>query len=258
MLASGIERIYKEDLEAQKHYINLICKEVRNMDSEILFKVNAFFVPNAEYMKEFFGSEILLPNYDCYDYYGTCKWTGHLVIPIKGVDGKIKGFTGYNPAVTLAKRDGQEDDPLARLAKYKESSKALMDKSRFFLCPLGFDKAMKDGYIIVIDGVFDALNVASFGFNTLSVLGSTLTDEILFCLSFIDVVYVAHDNDQAGLNLYNAIKMKLPKVYFIRQSKCKDIDEFIKLYPNEFKSNMQKIFSKFKSSITLSLNNFNT
>lgn len=248
MLDKGIEKIYEEDFEAQKHYLGLTCEKVRSMRPDILFKVKAFYVPNSEYMIKYFGREITHPSYDCYLYDGTCKWVGHLVIPIRDITGKVRGFSGYNPLVTL---NNYEDDVLNKMPKYKESADYVMNKSRFFLCPLGLEKAILDKYIIITDGFFDALNVANFNFNSMAILGSNVTKEIKFCLSFIDDIYVAHDNDEAGLKLYNSLKMSLPNVYYIRQSKFKDIDEFIKTYPKQFESQMNNVFNPIKTSFYL-------
>lgn len=257
MLEAGIKRIYEEDFENQKHFIDVICEKVREgMNPQILFDVNAFFVPNKDYMKQFFGPEITLSNWDCYDVFGDCKWTGHLLVPIRDIDGKVRGFSGYNPAVTLEKKNDNSDRVFEKMSKYKESAKTLLDKSRFFLCPLGFKKAMEDGYIILVDGFFDSLSVAGVGYNSMALLGSSLTDEIKFCLSFIDRIYVAYDNDLAGDKLYKTIKRSFPNCFYIKQSKCKDIDEFSKKYPSEFIEGLSQINSDLVTSIDLGLNKF--
>lgn len=258
MLESGIMKIYEEDLEAQKHFIGVICSKVRKMNPDILFKVNAFFVPNNDYMVKMFGYSIKHESYDCYDYYGNCKWMGHLVVPIRDINGVIKGFSGYNPAVTVNNRDENPDEIIKQMSKYKESNKRLFDKSKYMLCPLGLEKAINDGYIIITDGFFDALSVASFDLNSAANLGSNLTEEVLFCLDLVDTKYVAYDNDNAGIAFYKELKGKLSNVYSITQNKCKDIDEFIRLYPEDFKANMDKINSKFKTNIMLSRRKFTT
>ena len=256
MLEEGIRKIYSEDFEAQQHFINVICTSVRKMSPEILYQINAFFVPNEEYMIKMFGYSIKHDCYDCYDFYGNCKWTGHLVIPIRDIHGVIKGFSGYNPAVTVNNRDVNPDEVIKQMSKYKESNKKMFDKSRFTLCPLGLEKAIKDGYVIVTDGVFDALSLASFGLNSLANLGSNLSKEVLFCLDLIDVKYVAFDNDNAGIAFYRELKTKLTNVYSLTQNKCKDIDEFIRQYPNEFKQGITKINTKLRTNIVLSCTKF--
>lgn len=254
MLEEGIKRIYSEDLETQQHYINTICSDVRGRQLDILYDMGAFYVPNNDYMLKYFGESIASPRYDCYSYNGYCLWTHHLLIPVRDVVGKIVGFTGHNPYVALAKskeNKTKEEEAISKMPRYRESSDMVMDKSKFFICPLGIKKAIEDKYIIVTDGVFDAISLANEGFNSVCILGSSLSEYVKFCLSFIETVYVAHDNDYAGIKLFNTFKSSLPKVLAIRQSKCKDIDGFIKNYPNEFSEGMKAIFNKVKTSIML-------
>lgn len=254
MLEQGIAKIYNEDFNAQEHYINTICEDLRGRKLPIVIDMKSFYVPNDEYMINYFGYGITNPKYDCYAFDGSCKWTHHLVIPITNVSGKVVGFTGYNPYVALAKKKEvrtKEEEEVSKMSRYKESSNMLMDKSRFFICPLGLKKAIEDGYIIVTDGVFDTLSLANEGYNSFCILGSTLTEYAKFCLSFVKVIYVAYDNDYAGVKLYKRIQMSFPQVLAIRQSKCKDIDGFIKNYPKEFNESMQSIFSPVKTSIML-------
>lgn len=267
LLDEGVEKIYKESLEEQTHFIQTICKDVREVDLPILFDLKAFYVPNDEFMIDYFGAAIVSPAFDCYDYLGVCKWKYHLVLPIRDVMGTIVGFTGYNPYVDIynkQRKSLRESDKLdsmeelknkfpdiATMARYKESSSVLMDKSKFFICPLGFDKALEDGYIILVDGFFDCLSLAQDGYNSISILGSSITEYIRFCLSLVRVIYVAYDNDSAGKNLFNRMKSIHPRVYSITQSKCKDIDEFRKKYPSQFHEGMKQISSKMPMSFSL-------
>lgn len=247
MLQKGIDRIYNEDFDSQKHYISTICENLRGRKLDILFDNQAFFVPNHEYMITYFGESITSSQYDCYHWDGNCKWTGHLVYPIRNIKGKVVGFTGYNPFTKFSK----DVTEVSQLSRYKESSNILMNKSRFFICPLGVRKAIEDEYIIVVDGFFDCMSLAQEGFNAIAILGSTVSTEMRFLLSLIGTVYVAYDNDVAGVKLFNRLKLSLPKVLPIRQTKCKDIDEFIKLYPEQFKEGMKQINSKIKMPIQL-------
>ena len=136
-------------------------------------------------------------------------------------------------------------------AKYKESSIVLMDKSKFFICPLGLKKSIDDEYIILVDGVFDSISLAQEGYNSISILGSTISEYNRFILSLVKNVYVAYDNDGAGRRLYESLKRIHSNVYSITQSKCKDIDDFIKQYPDDFKREMSKLSSKVPMSFHL-------
>lgn len=302
LLEQGINKIYDECLEEQTHFINTICKNIRGRYLDILFDMKAFYVPNDEFMIEYFGPAITSSNYDCYDYYGSCKWKYHLVIPIRDVYGNTVGFSGYNPYVSIAKNsindssnedtsvscneletvsnselspsniynneslntnsvaDSSKDNShnssdnsnvLKTLPKYKESSIVLMDKSKFFICPLGLKKSIDDEYIILVDGVFDSISLAQEGYNSISILGSTISEYNRFILSLVKNVYVAYDNDGAGRRLYESLKRIHSNVYSITQSKCKDIDDFIKQYPDDFKREMSKLSSKVPMSFHL-------
>ena len=274
ILENGINKIYDECFKEQEHFIKTICREVRKRELDILFDMKAFYVPNDEFMTKYFGPGIVSANFDCYDYLGSCKWKYHLVIPIRDVFDNVVGFSGYNPYVGLARKEKEnkkgslsdskvfdnQSDPnpsssdtidITTMSRYKESSSVVMDKSKFFICPLGFKKALEDGYLIVVDGFFDSISLAQEGFNSFSILGSTVSEYVRFCLSLVKVVYVAYDNDSAGVKLYNKLKSIHPNVYSIVQSKCKDIDSFIKEYPSEFSLGMRQINSKIPMSFTL-------
>lgn len=271
ILEIGLERIYSECLEEQKHFINTICENIRGRKLDLLFDLKAFYVPNDEFMIEHFGPSIMSANFDCYDYLGYCKWKYHLVLPIRDVLGNVVGFSGYNPYVGLAKKEKNnsinkeeinnsnvfsgevksDNIDITTMSRYKESSAVLMDKSKYFICPLTLEKAINEGYIILVDGFFDSLSLAQEGYNSISILGSSISEYMRFCLSLVKVIYVAYDNDSAGRKLYNSVKQMHNNVYSIVQSKCKDIDAFIKEYPDEFKSGMSQINSKIPMSFML-------
>lgn len=74
------DRIYSEDFEAQKNFIDYICQGVRNMDSEILYKARAIFIPNNEYLIEMGGSHVLDESNGLYEH-GECIWISNIVFP---------------------------------------------------------------------------------------------------------------------------------------------------------------------------------
>ena len=93
ILEAGLEKIYSECFEEQKHFINTICENIRGRNMDILFDLKAFYVPNDEFMMNYFGPSIMSNNFDCYDYLGSCKWKYHLVLPIRDVMGNVVGFS---------------------------------------------------------------------------------------------------------------------------------------------------------------------
>lgn len=89
-------------------------------------------------------------------------------------------------------------------------------------------KAIEDEYLIVVDGLFDAISLSYFGYNVASFMGSTVTPERIMQLRFIKNVLVASDNDKAGMTLYGDLKKVLNNVEFLPHAKTKDIDELLK------------------------------
>lgn len=223
----GVELIKSEDREQQRKYIEVISR-YRFIDVEYLLNLGCFFVPNQDYLLDRFGPDCLKAEYDFYSYDGQCRWLGCLMIPIRDVFGNISGFTGFNPASSLIRKDNKENNSdLEVPRKYKISSKTCFDKNKFMLIPNGYEKILKDDYCIVLDGVFDAITLASFGLNTCCNLGTTLSTSVIYMLSFPSRRYISADNDLAGLSLLNLIKSKLPNTVAISQNKYKDIDEYI-------------------------------
>lgn len=224
VINDGIEKIYNEGMESQENFINTICKDVRNMkDTEIVKRAKGFFVPNNQYMISYFGEEILEPTFDCYNFDGSCNWHNHLVFPIYDIVGNIKGLVGFNPIAKLQSLEGEGTH------FYRHSSSSILNKSlNFFSLKGTLRKALEDEYIILIDGVFDALSLVNEGLNAGSLLGSSLSNEHLAYLSFLPRVYLAMDGDSAGLKLASRLQRMHKGVSIIKFNKYKDIDEVLK------------------------------
>lgn len=224
VIEKGIEKIYKDDMDTQKHFIDTVMKEARDSDSRIIFKAKGFFVPNDKYMIKYFGQSVLGSDYDCYDSYGNCHWTGYLVLPIRNVNNLIVGFVGYNPFIAIEnKEQGIWDRPY-----YRHSSKAVMDKSLLlFGLEDYFIRARKEGYIIITDGVFDMLSCEHNGLIAGALLGSYVSQQLAAQLLFIPKVIVAMDNDQAGKSVVSQLKRWVPQTIALKQGKFKDIDSLL-------------------------------
>lgn len=247
MAKVGIEKIYREDLKSQQTYIEPIAMDVRNMPSDIIYSSEGFYVPNDEYMINYFGVEIITPSYDCYNTNRTCKWLGYLVFPMYDLLDNIVGFVGFNPVNKLKTGEGEE---FWGLNYYRHSSTTLVEKSKYIFMPKGtFQRARKDGYIIVTDGVFDMFHANQEGLNAGALLGSYVTEEILVQLRFIPIVYLAWDNDEAGYNLYKYMKERLPNLRAIRHNKGKDLDDLLKSpFKDKFK---RELFNNLKMNIKI-------
>lgn len=232
IMQKGIKHIYTEMLNEQKVYIDAICKRVRNMDSSIIYKADGFFVPNQDFLRVVFGSEITNPDYDVYNKEGYTDWDNYLTFPIYNILNEIVGLVGFNP---INKLKAQEEE-FWSLSYYKHSSTKLMDKSKYIFMLKGtFHKALEEGYIVITDGVFDMLSGAANGLVTGALLGSTLSEEVIAQLKFIDKIYLAMDNDEAGQRLLKNLRVYCPNTRAIVQGKFKDLDDILKSqYKNKF------------------------
>jgi hypothetical protein len=224
--SEGIRKIYEEDLENQIYFLTEICQTVRNMhDISSLLRAKAFFVRSREFMRDFFGEEITSAEYDVYSWDGICYWDHFIVFPITSVGGSIVGFAGFDMLTKAKQMDGLD----ALTNTYRYSSKSVFNRSKYLYCLDGiYEKAIKDGYLIVVDGIYDMLSFNNWGINSASMLGSSVTESLVFQLLFIKNVYVAGDNDSAGSRLYNDLRKVHKGVRYIRQNRVKDSDDMLK------------------------------
>lgn len=221
----GLKNIEMNHSADQKSYIDAICKRVRHMEPDIIYKADAFFVPNQDYMRLVFGPEITLPEYDVYDEDGYCDWDGYLVFPMYDILDDIVGLVGFNPINKLKAKEEEFWD----LSYYKHSSKRLMDKSAHLFAIKGaLRRALEEGYIVITDGVFDMLSGAQEGIITGALLGSSLNQKLIAMLRLIDVVILAKDNDEAGLRVLRVMRKQMPNLRTVNQGEFKDLDDLLK------------------------------
>ena len=224
MIKDGMKRIREEDAFSQDNFIEVICEKVRHMNTKVIYDFDGFFVPNDDYMKHFFGPLILERSLDCYNEFGQCFWLGYLVFPIYNQINEVVGLVGFNP-VNKARAIEEND---WSLQYYRHSGKSLFDKGKHIFMRKGtFEKALEDGYIVLSDGVFDTVSLTEAGINSGALLGSYISEELIAMLTFVDRVYLAVDNDEAGEKLLNQLKKRLPQAMAIRQGKFKDADDVL-------------------------------
>lgn len=222
---NGIERVYSEDYKSQHYYLQSICEDVRHLPIEAVLAIKAIFIPNEDYIVQYFGTEALDAKYNFYDKYGECLWLNKLMLPITNVVDEIVGFVAFDPFRYLEMHETKN----ALLNYYSYSTKDIMRKGDYLFCTPGtYKKAYKDGYLVIADGVFDTLSVAFHGYNTAAMLGSIVTDQLAAQLRLIDRVIVLMDNDEAGLALYDKIAKTHPNAIYLKQGKTKDADDIIK------------------------------
>ena len=249
VIKKGIQKIREIDSKAQDEFINIICKDVRGMDSEIVHRANAFYVPNDDYMIVMFGEILKNSQYDCYLLDGTCRWLNNLVFPITDLAGNVVGLAGYNPHNYLqAKETGDKS-----LNYYGYSNKDLFIKGNYLYCLDGvYKKALAQGYLIITDGLFDCLSLSSYGYLAAALLGSNVNEQVLAQLTFIDRIILAHDNDEAGLRLARFLTKKLNNVVCVKQKYTKDVDDLLKTsYKDNYLTMLDNIIQKKELAMNL-------
>lgn len=219
-----ITKIWQEDADTQLEFLRIIC-ESRQMPVFDMKKYDMFFVPNNDYLKFYGGQGILDWALGCYDDDDDCIWNNCLIFPIKNVVGEIVGLGGFNPFRYAQAHETQSWD----IYYYQYSSKSVFTKGNYlYYAGDSFDKALDDGYLIVVDGLFDAISLNEAGFNAAAMMGSSVTDAIVLQLRFIPNVIVARDNDAAGAKLANTLVAKLKNCVVFNQLENKDIDGALK------------------------------
>ena len=237
---AGLAEVWRRDEYSQNKFLGAIS-EIREMPVETFKKINAIFIPNDTYMREFFGLEITQSEYGCY-VDDLCVWNNCLIIPITNIAKEVVGFVGFNPFNYLQVKESGDRS----LAYYSYSTKKVFMKSNYIFTEEGeFTEAIKDGYIFIVDGVFDAVNVTEAGFHAGALMGSMVTEEILMQLRLVNKVILIADNDEAGYKLYARLSKSLQNVQLFKQGKTKDADELLKTeYRDEFIAQLRDAISE--------------
>lgn len=215
--------VYDDDLDSQRYYLSMV-EEHRKIPVEYLLSLGAVFVPNNDYITHYMGRISEVPDFDLYRD-GYCLWTHFVVFPVRNLIGDIVGLTGWDAGNKFKEISTGEKG----LSMYKVSGKRLFKREKFFLSDTSLLKSSFDKRVIFItDGVFDCISLSYRGIPTIALLGSTISNEILYFLQWYNFVYVVSDNDSAGVSLYRRIKQAIPSTYRIMQSKTKDIEELLR------------------------------
>ena len=225
IIRDGINRIYASDFENQQRYIDFICNKVRHMDASVVYDAEAFFVPNKDYLIHYLGGSALDYEYGLYDQEQNCFWQENLVFPIKDVADTIVGLAGFNPRKYVEAHETHDWS----LNYYSYSRKDVFHKGYYLYMMTGtYEQAIRDGYLLLVDGLFDCLSLSAEGYNAAALLGSSPTEQIIAQLRFIKKVIILSDNDDAGIKLEHALQRQLHNVVYFHQGKTKDVDELLK------------------------------
>lgn len=223
VLADGLARAKAEDSAIQKQYLSYIA-EARKMPVEAIEMADGIFIPNDQYLVEFCGARVKEEDFGCY-VGDNCVWNNFLIFPVRDIAGNTVGVAGFDPLVYLENKEtGNYENNY-----YSYSNKFVFQKGYYVYCPHDdFNHALDDRYLVVIDGLFDAISLSYAGFNAAALMGSVLTPQILMQLRLIDRIVLIADNDEAGFKLYNELRKHLPNVVLVKQGKAKDADELLK------------------------------
>lgn len=217
-LEEGFKNVYKEDIDSQKKYLSIIAEQIRNCPIETFTDYNGVFVPNDEYMTLYFGNSCKSREYTND---GRCSWCNSVIFPIYDILGTPVALLGYFPLNKL--------NTEIQLPTYKVTSSEYFDRRKYFFGPKGvMSKSLEDNYVILTDGVFDTLSLNQAGFNALALMGSYISKEQVAYLTLIDRVYLAVDNDRAGVQLLENLQKQIKSAKGIRFNIYKDVDDVLK------------------------------
>lgn len=216
-LEEGFKNIYEQDFETQKQYLQIIADDIRHCNIELFTDNNGVFIPNNDYMLQYFGEGVKAAEYTSED---RCHWNSGVIFPIYDILDNIVAVLGYFPLNKLRENPGPS---------YKVSSKENFDRRKYFFAPKGvMKKALKDDYVVLTDGVFDTLALNKAGVNAMALMGSYASKEHVAYLTLLKRVYLAVDNDRAGVQLLNYLRKHVKHTTGIRFNLYKDVDDVLK------------------------------
>lgn len=241
VIDAGIQAIYEHDYEPQSSFLEIVCKDIRSMDLDVILQASGFYVPNNDYMKARFGPIITDSSFDCYNLSDECRWVNNVVFPIYNLNSRIVGLAGFNALRYVQAKENKDKT----LNYYSYSNKSVFDKGKYLFCVDGtYRKALQEGYLIITDGLFDALSLSNEGYLAAALLGSTVTEEILVQLRFIKKIILAVDNDTAGNKLAEKLSRYLDNLFVIKQRYTKDVDDILKTgYKEKYLSRLDSLIN---------------
>lgn len=222
------DAVWEKDETFQRDVLTGFIRNIRGFGEELsglalqdLIDDKMFYVPHDEYLIEKVGVHVKDARYGLYR--GTfCTLNSRLAIPLRVLDDTVIGYIGYTN-----QNDFHTDD--ASFIKYLYPSKTLFKKSNYlYITKAEYLKALREGYICIVDGIFDKRRLQSLGINACSLCGSTLTKNQAVYLEMIKHKVVIADNDDAGRKMAQACKRYLSNCVEIRQSDTNDIDDFLR------------------------------
>ncbi len=218
-----VEQVYTDDEYSQRYYLSMI-EDQRKIAVDYLMMRKCMFIPNNDYITHYLG--VRAQTYSCGLYDGdNCMWALFMVAPILDLVGDVVGIVGWDAENKRKElEEGEKGLPM-----YKVSSKFVFPRERYFLSDIELlRQEFSKRVIFIVDGVFDSISLNYHGIPAVSLLGSSVSPEVLYFLRWYKYIYVVQDNDSAGMSLYARLAKALPRVYRVVQNKTKDIEELLR------------------------------
>lgn len=218
-----VGEVYSDDAQSQYYYLSMI-EEQRKIPVDYLMRRGALFIPNNDYIRHYLGAEADTWGVGLYE--GEfCPWALFVILPITDLLGDVVGLVGWD----AQNKYKEISEGVQGLPMYKVSSKLTFAREKYFLTDLDVLKEQFDSRtLFVVDGVFDSVSLNYRGIPAISLLGSSVSQEVLYFMRWFKHVYTIQDNDSAGTKLYFRLKKALPRVSRVFQGKMKDIEELLR------------------------------
>lgn len=212
--------VMSQDRESQLNFLSLIGEKIRSIPVEYFLKEQALFIPNDSYVQVYGGSESY-SNENGFYYNGISIWSDYLIFPIRNINNNAMGIGGFCARLYLQAKETNDYS----VSYYNYSTKSIFRKGDYLFWGVdGFEKAYNAGYVILVDGLFDAIQLRRYGYHAAALMGSSLTEVVVAQLRFFKKVIIISDNDKAGLKLEDKLKHRLHNCVYLRQGFDKDID----------------------------------
>ena len=170
----------------QQGYRNAVAK-LRKIDVCHFDRINAFYVPNEDYLREIVGET----NYTNLDLgfisgKGNSPLKERFVFPCYNNKGKVVGLVGY--------------DNLSANYKYLLSTTLGFDKSLVTYGYENLERIYSEDYIIFVEGIMDYFRLLSLGYPVFCLQGVILFDTHLRIAKRVSNTITLLDSDKAGIS----------------------------------------------------------
>lgn len=198
--------------------------------SAVMIERECFFVPFNDYLSKVHGLAAVTAFSEFYKA-GKCTLTGSMVMPLRTVSGDLLGYLKNNPKA---------------IDKYNYPEKRGFDKNKYLqTTKQAYAKGFQEGYMCIVEGVYDEMAVSSLGIPCTSLAGSSLGFNKKMLLDFFNTKLIISDNDKAGKTLFaECKKLFTGKVIAVKVPE-KDVDKYLRVEDNA--RNLVSVIQKHKN-----------